>query len=280
MLLTDATRQLAAQQDTANDSLRLEAEVLLSLVLKKPRAYLYTWPEKTLNAEQQSEFQSLIDQRVSGIPLAYLTGVKEFWSHSFKVTTDTLIPRPETELIVELSLSKLEINGGPFLDLGTGCGIIAISVAKEMASKMPTLKVQAVDKSRQALDVAISNAASLNANVAFLQSDWFKQLPPQQFGVIATNPPYIAPDDPHLQRGGLPHEPLAALRSCENGFADITAIISGAQPFLCDDGWLLIEHGNRQGAQSRELMQSHHFRQVETIKDLSQNDRVTLGQKA
>jgi len=270
-LLKKATRQLELHSDSA----RLDAEVLLCRVLNKPREYLYTWPEAETTAEQQSNYQSFIARRTEGIPLAYLTGVKEFWSHTFNVTPDTLVPRPETELIVELSLVKLKDNGTSYLDLGTGSGAIAISVAKEL----PGLKVLATDISTQALAVAQFNATQLSANVEFLQSDWLEQVPDQAFSVIAANPPYIAADDPHLKTGGLPFEPISALRSCENGFADITAIINSASDYLTEGGWLLIEHGSTQGKQTRDLMQDNYFGQVETKLDLFQKDRVTLGQK-
>lgn len=271
-LLQLATDLLSAHTDSA----RLDAEILLCKVLKKPREYLYTWPEKETSLQQQTDYQSLIERRIAGVPLAYLTGEKEFWSHTFKVTPDTLIPRPDTELIVELSIAKLKVTGGPFLDLGTGSGAIAISVAKEL----PDIEVVASDNSDAALAVANANASRLNANVNFLQSNWFENIPAQLFSVIATNPPYIADNDPHLQRGGLQYEPLHALRSCENGFADITAIINKAPDYMSVGSWLLIEHGNTQGKRTAELMQNRQITQVETLKDLAQNDRVTLGQKA
>jgi len=270
-LLHKATRQLESHTDSA----RLDAELLLCTVLVKPREYLYSWSEKATTYQQQTEYQSLIEKRIAGVPLAYLTGEKEFWSHTFKVTPDTLIPRPDTELIVEQSLAKLKVSGGPFLDLGTGSGAIAISVAKEI----PGIEVFACDNSNAALAVAAANARRLNANINFLQSDWFNNIPMQKFPVIASNPPYVAADDPHLLRDGLQHEPIRALRSCENGFADITAIINSAPDYLSAGGWLLIEHGNTQGRQTIELMRNRHFKQVETLKDLAQNDRVTLGQK-
>ena len=244
-------------------------------VLDKPRAHLYTWPESTPTELQQSTYKALIERRTQGEPLAYLTGVKEFWSHTFFVTPDTLIPRPETELLVELSISKLRQHPGPFLDLGTGSGVIAICVAKEL----PETNVMAVDNSNAALEVALSNARQLRAGVSFRQSNWFEQLSDSQFAVIAANPPYIADNDPHLERDGLPHEPINALRSCDNGMADITAIITQASAHLRHSGWLLIEHGHDQGLPIRTLMEES-FNCVETIKDLAHNDRVTLGQIA
>ena len=286
-LLSAATTQLVSNlQAPQSESAKLDAELLLCHCLRKTRTYLYTWPEQTLTDEQHTLFTSLIERRANGEPLAYLTGVREFWSLSFKVTPDTLIPRPETELIVEHSLIKLdqtaggsrgtESSTGPFLDLGTGCGAIAISVASER----PDTDVYAIDKSLTALEVAKENANTLGAKVNFGQSHWFDQVEPIKFSVIAANPPYIAEDDPHLKQGGLVYEPADALRSCENGFADITVIISQSSEFLMSNGWLLLEHGHTQGEGTRELMTQHHFSQIETLKDLAGNDRVTLGCKA
>ena len=270
----------------SSDSARLDTELLLCHSLNQPREFLYSYPEQLLTKQQNLLYQSLLERRVRGEPLAYLTGVREFWSLSFNVTTDTLIPRPETELIVEHSLIKLDQTGsvltgtgspsGPFLDLGTGCGAIAISVASER----PDTDVYAIDNSCAALSVAKGNANKLDVIVNFRQSHWFDQLEPINFAVIAANPPYIADDDPHLERGGLVYEPLDALRSCENGFADITAIISQSSDFLMSGGWLLLEHGHTQGEGTRELMSQHHFSQVETLKDIVGNPRVTLGCKA
>ncbi len=271
-LLQQSTTHLAQNTESA----RLDAELLLCHCIGKPRTYLYTWPEKTLTNSQHSVFQKLLERRLQGEPLAYLTGSKEFWSLEFNVTPDTLIPRPETELMVELCLSKLHRTEGPFLDLGTGTGAIAISVATEL----PSLDVYAIEYSHAALEVAKGNAHKLGVTINFLQSDWFEQLQTQLFSVIAANPPYIAADDQHLTKGGLPYEPLQALRSCDDGFADITAIINESPTYLQNKGWLLIEHGYRQGQRTRELMLNKHFSEVQTIKDLAHNDRVTLGQKA
>ncbi len=271
-LLQQSTTQLTPQCESA----RLDAELLLCHCIGKARTYLYTWPEKTLTDGQHTLFKALLERRLHGEPLAYLTGCKEFWSLEFTVTPDTLIPRPETELMVELCLSKLHCTEGPFLDLGTGTGAIAISVATEL----PSQEVFAIEYSQAALKVAQGNAKKLGAKINFLQSDWFEQLEEQAFSVIAANPPYIAADDLHLTRGGLPFEPIQALRSSDDGFADITAIINASPPYLQNQGWLLIEHGHTQGQRTRELMLNKHFKEVQTIKDLAHNDRVTLGQKA
>ena len=275
-LLVTATKQLQSTlQSPHADNAKLDVELLLCHCLQKARTYLYAWPEHTLTDKQHTLFQSLLERRANGEPLAYLTGAREFWSLSFEVTPDTLIPRPDTEILVELCLSKLTNAKGPFLDLGTGSGVIAICVAIER----PELTVTATDNSHAALKVATANATRLNARVSFKESNWFENITPDTFSVIASNPPYIAEDDPHLTTGGLPFEPIRALRSCDNGLGDITAIIKDAPVHLHTGGWLLLEHGHAQGQHTRNLMLERGFRQVTTEQDLSGNDRVTLGQK-
>ena len=275
-LLSAARKQLDSHLSAPHtESAKLDAELLLCHCLQKSRTWLYTWPEQTLTDSQQSLFQSLIERRANGEPLAYLTGVREFWSQSFEVTSDTLIPRPDTETLVEHCLKKLKGSNGPFLDLGTGSGVIAICIAIER----PDIEVYATDSSDAALKIATANASRLNAKINFNQSDWFEDIATTAFSVIASNPPYIAADDPHLQSGGLSYEPISALRSCDNGFGDITAIINEAPAYLRTGGWLLLEHGHSQGRQTRDTMLERGFRQVTTEQDLSGNDRVTFGQK-
>lgn len=270
-LLVSATQRLQPHSNSA----RLDAELLLCQCLQKPRAFLYTWPELSLTEHQHNVFKTLLDRAASGEPLAHITGKREFWSKSFEVTADTLIPRPDTEILVEQSLLKLKNTSGPFLDLGTGSGVIAICVAAER----PDIKVCATDINDSALKIAAANAARHNADVDFIESDWFDNVTTTDFSVIASNPPYIAPDDPHLADGSLQHEPITALRSCDDGFSDITAIIQATPEHLKSGGWLLLEHGNTQGQRTRSLMLKRGFSLVTTEKDLSGNDRVTLGQK-
>ena len=271
-LLSAASTQLTQHSSSA----RLDAELLLCHCLQKPRTFLYTWPEHTLDAAQLEHFNELIERRKNGEPIAYLTGEREFWSQSFEVTPDTLIPRSDTETLVEQSLAKLGDTEGPFLDLGTGSGIIAICVALER----PDVGVTATDISDAALEVARTNATKLNAKVNFIHSNWFESLNKKSFAVIASNPPYIAEGDPHLQLSGLPFEPISALQSCDNGFADITAIITDAPAYIKSGGWLLLEHGHSQAAGTRNIMLEQGFITIDTIQDLSGNDRVTLGQLA
>jgi len=275
-LLSTATKQLASTLAPPHtENAKLDAELLLCHCLKKPRTYLYTWPENTLTDQQHALFNSLIERRSNGEPVAYITGVREFWSQSFEVTPDTLIPRSDTETLVELCLSKLDNTSSSFLDLGTGSGAIAICVAIER----PDINIFATDNSAAALKIAAANASRLNVQVNFALSSWFNDITANTFSVIAANPPYIAADDPHLTSGSLSHEPISALRSCDNGFSDITAIIKDAPAYLHAGGWLLLEHGHSQGRRTRDTMLERGFRQVTTEQDLSGNDRVTFGQK-
>ncbi len=273
-LLATSTRKLSScPGHTLSNNSRLDAELLLCHCLEKDRSYLYTWPEKTVSKQALEQFNTLVERRCTGEPFAYLTGEKEFWSKTFNVSPATLIPRPETEILLEQSLGKLADTAGPFLDLGTGSGIVAICTAL----KRRDIEVHATDISSAALEVARSNAARHTVEIMFSESHWFDNLAVQQYAVIASNPPYIAESDPHLQRNGLPFEPATALRSCDNGFADITAIIEQASDYLATGGWLLLEHGHLQGSQTRRLMLEREFTQIETVKDYSGNDRVTLG---
>ena len=220
-------------------------------------------------------FGALVEARVAGEPVAYLIGRRGFWTLELEVNGDTLIPRPETELLVELALSRLPA-GMPVrvADLGTGSGAIALAIAKER----PQAKVVATDASQGALDVAGRNA-SLNgvANVEFRHGSWFAPLVGERFELIASNPPYIADGDPHLQQGDLRFEPAAALSSGRDGLDDIREIVSGAGEHLVAGGWLLLEHGLEQGALIRVLLETAGFVDVTTELDLESRDRVTLG---
>ncbi|OED36391.1 protein-(glutamine-N5) methyltransferase, release factor-specific [Chromatiales bacterium (ex Bugula neritina AB1)] len=270
-LLRSAAHRLESLSETA----RLDAELLLAECLQRNRAYLYTWPEKIPDPATQNKFDDLIDQRAEGIPVAYLTGTREFWSLPFRVNPETLIPRPETERLVELALDILHQQEGPVLDLGTGSGAIAIS----LGSEFDALVVDAVDQSAAALDIARFNAHTNKVNVHFIQSDWFEQVPRRDYRLIVANPPYIAGDDPHLNRGGLQYEPRGALVSPKNGTHDITCIVSGAAEFMQNSGWLLIEHGATQGTVTQQLMRDAGFQNVRTEQDIEARDRVTLGQR-
>jgi len=270
-LLVTGSATLKPHSDTA----RLDTELLLAHSLDTNRTHLYTWPEKIPDEAQQTCFLSLLQQRVSGVPVAYLTGVREFWSMPFRVTHDTLVPRPETELIVELAVELLHRQPGPVLDLGTGSGVIAISIASEH----PQCDIDAVDLYEGALDVARSNALANEVDVRFFKSSWYDAIDRDDYRLIVTNPPYIAEDDPHLQSGGLQYEPISALRAGDEGMADIAVIVAGCSAHLMNNGWLLVEHGASQGSATRQLMRNAGLVQVRTGKDLESRDRVTLGCK-
>jgi release factor glutamine methyltransferase len=271
-LLTSVSKQLTAVSDTA----MLDAEVLLCHCLHKPRSFLRAWPEQVLTDEQLQRYQALIEQRLQGMPVAYLTGSREFWSREFKVTSDVLIPRPDTELLIELALQHLPKNAPcSVLDLGTGSGIIAITLAAER----PLANVMATDLSLGALVVARENAERLQvSNVQFLQSDWFSQVTQREFDLIVSNPPYIAKDDPHLQQGDVRFEPDTALIAEDAGLRDIQNIADVARQYLCNGGYLLVEHGYDQQQAVQAIFKRLNYQNIATHTDLSQNPRATLGQ--
>ncbi len=279
--MTTETISALLQRATAaiegvSDSARLDAELLLADCLKVDRSHFYAWPDKAVEPVVAERFAQAIDRRVQGEPLAYITGYREFWSLRFKVTTDTLIPRPETELLVELAIELLDKNPAPtgkLLDLGTGSGAIAISIALER----PNTLVHATDNSTAALDIAKDNATRLGARVTFHQSDWLQDIPVARYQLIVSNPPYIDPDDPHLF--DLRYEPQQALIAGSQGLADIAAISHQALAFLDDAGWLLLEHGADQGDAVRVQLQRAGYKNVNTLTDLEGRDRVTRGQK-
>lgn len=268
-LLQQATESLY----NITDSPKLDAEVLLAHSLGRNRTYLFTWPDRIPTQEQVSRFQILIDKRRQLVPVAHLTEEREFWSLNFKVSANTLIPRPETELLVELAVQRLQVAPGPVLDLGTGSGIIAISIAHEV----PTIRVDAVDECQAALNVATHNAARHDVDVNFMVSDWFSNVRHRDYRMIVSNPPYLDMQDEHLNKDGLWHEPRAALVADNHGMADIQTIISKAAQHTSGHAELLIEHGYTQGPQVRALMQQQGFQQVTTHRDIESRERVTLA---
>lgn len=269
-LLDSAIQQLANHSESA----RADAEILLAHCLQKNRAWLFTWPEYEPDTATLTHFQNLLQKRLAGTPIAHLTGQREFWTLNLKVTPDTLIPRPETELLVETALKKLH-GKRTLLDLGTGSGAIALAIASER----PDLQVIACDSSPAALAVAKENACQHDIhNVQFILSDWFNSLPQQHFDVIASNPPYIETTDPHLKRGDVRFEPLSALISGEDGLKDIRHIARNATQWLEKDGWLLLEHGYNQGSAVMQVLQGTNFSKVCCLPDMAGNDRVTYGQ--
>jgi release factor glutamine methyltransferase len=269
-LLAEAVLKL----QVASESARADAEILLAHCLQKSRTYLFTWPEKEVDGATATAFQHLLVERLRGVPIAHLTGYREFWTLNLKVTADTLIPRPETELLVETALLLLPAPS-TILDLGTGTGAIALAIASER----PDAHLIACDFSPAALAVAQENAHAHHIrNVQFVQSDWFSALPAQHFSLIVSNPPYIETDDPHLRQGDVRFEPLSALASGMDGLDDIRHIVQTAPQWLEAGGWLLLEHGYNQGAAVTALLRNAGFQKMRCLPDLAGNDRVSVGQ--
>jgi release factor glutamine methyltransferase len=252
----------------------LETRILVAHALQLSRVQLITQSERKLTAEEASRVASLFSRRLSGEPIAYITGEREFYGLMLYTTPDVLIPRPETELLVELALERLP-SGGRALDMGTGSGAIAIS----LAHTRPDSAVTALDASEAALDVATRNAARNGVKVTFLQSDWYSALPGQQFDVIASNPPYIVEADPHLSQGDLRFEPIDALTDHADGLSALRTIVAGASQYLSPGGWLLMEHGYDQSAAVRALLSSHGFHEVQSWTDLAGIERVSGARK-
>lgn len=271
-LLAEAAQMLSI----ASESPALDAEVLLCLVLGKPRVFLRTWPDKWISTSERDSFYNLIKQRQQGMPIAYLTGSKEFWSRDFLVNPDVLIPRPDTELLIELSLERLPMDKpSRILDLGTGSGILAVTLAAEL----PSARIIALDTSLAALKIAQRNA-DLYAieSIQFRQSYWFSNiLPDERFDLIVSNPPYIAEDDAHLSLGDLRFEPKNALCAAEQGLGDIRKIIEDAKGYLITGGYLFIEHGYDQQQPVQKLFNANHYHEVMTYQDLAGQPRVTGG---
>jgi len=254
---------------------RFEAEALLLHALGRERAWLFAHGADPAPAAVQETFAALLQRRVAGEPLAYILGRRGFWTLDLKVTPATLIPRAETERLVELALERLPPDRPlDVADLGTGSGAIALAIASER----PQARVLATDASAQALEVARANAqAHALTNVEFAQGSWFAPLGGRRFALIASNPPYIGSQDAHLQQGDLRFEPATALASGADGLDDIRVLVAGAPARLLPGGWLLLEHGWDQGGAVHALMRQHGLAEVQTAQDLEERDRVTLG---
>lgn len=269
--LVNATNQIADNSDSA----KLDSQVLLLHVLQKPRSYLFTWPEKLLTNEQVTQFNKYCERRESGEPVAHITGLREFWSLPLEVNPTTLIPRPDTETLVEQALSLTLPKNAKVLDLGTGTGAIALA----LASEMPNWQVTGIDRVADAVELANKNKQRLGFNnVTFIQSDWMSAVPEQRFDIIVSNPPYIEPDDIHLQQGDVRFEPLSALVAKEDGMADIKHIICQSRGYLQKNGYLLLEHGFQQSIKVRRFFAEMAYENILTVKDLGNNDRITFAQ--
>ncbi|BDU15689.1 peptide chain release factor N(5)-glutamine methyltransferase [Lysobacter auxotrophicus] len=267
----------AAARRLPGDEARAEADRLLAHALGVGPTWLYTHRDDVPAPDQVAAFQGLVDRRVAGEPVAYLLGRRGFWRFDLAVTPATLIPRPETERLVELALERLPENTpSRVADLGTGTGAIALAIAYER----PLAHVVATDASAPALLVARGNAQALGlTRVEFREGDWLVPLAGERFDLIASNPPYIADDDAHLSQGDLRFEPASALASGADGLDDIRRIAADAPAHLNDGGWLLVEHGWDQGPVVRAIFERAGFEQVETAQDWEQRDRVTLGRR-
>ena len=283
-LLTCHSKTLAKILKLDSGSARIDVQCLLQTVLQANRAYLLSHPEQHLSDEQYEQYRSLLGRRLRGEPVAYLLATREFYGLPFKVSPATLIPRPETELLVELALQRIPSAPSPtkkegqfrILDLGTGSGALALSIAHVR----PNIEVTAVDSSPSALKVARENAQRLDINnVQFITSDWFAALQDKRFDLIVANPPYIAINDVHLSQGDVRFEPRSALVSGADGLDDIRHICTHANAHLKPDGWLLLEHGYNQAKQVRTLLRQAGSTCVFSERDLSGIERVSGGKQ-
>ncbi|MCW2473900.1 peptide chain release factor N(5)-glutamine methyltransferase [Candidatus Symbiopectobacterium sp. NZEC151] len=266
----------AAQRLTHSESPKRDAEILLEHVTGKGRTFLLAFGETLLDEAQLERLSALLARRINGEPVAYLTGEREFWSLPLAVSPATLIPRPDTECLVEQALQCMAPLSAPtVLDLGTGTGAIALA----LASERPDCQVTGVDVQPDAVALAQRNSAALHlSNVHFLHGSWFEPVATTRFSLIVSNPPYIDAEDIHLREGDVRFEPLSALVAAEGGLADLRWIIQQAPQYLKNNGWLLLEHGWQQGEPVRQLLLQRGFHQVATCRDYGGNERVTLGQ--
>ncbi len=275
MNLQQTLQQASQKLSDSSTSATLDAQLLLSHILHCNSAHLLAWPEKKLHEEQLSKYQQLIAQRQQGHPVAHLTGCREFWSLNFSVNNSTLIPRPESETLVEYILHKFSHRENiKLIDMGTGTGAIAISIATEK----PGWKVFASEFSTDALQLATNNSHKHQTkNITFIHSNWFSNIEQKDFDIIVSNPPYIANHDPHLLTGDVRYEPASALRAGVIGMDDIEHICLYAKNYLAKNGYLVIEHGYDQKQQVADCFAKNSFTQIEQRKDLSGHDRMTAG---
>ena len=278
MTTVSAVLQRSAELQPASDSALLDTELLLCHCLNVDRTWLKTWPDHQLQDAQIAEFDQLFSRRLRGEPVAFIVGSQGFWTLNLCVSPHTLIPRPETELIVEQALQLALPAASQVLDLGTGTGAIALALATER----PDWQIIGVDVQSQAVELAEHNRRLHQLhNVSILQSDWFSALasaqPSTKFDLIVSNPPYIEAEDSHLLAGDVRFEPASALVAGVDGLDDLRLIIGQSSGFLQQAGWLLVEHGYNQGALVRDLFVAAGFQSVNTYADYNQLDRITLG---
>lgn len=254
---------------------RLDVELLLAAALGKPRSFLHTWPERIVSSEAALKFASYLQRRQTGEPVAYILGQQGFWKLDLEVAPHTLIPRPETEMLVEAALELVPAFApAKVLDLGTGTGAIGLA----LASERPAWHVTAVDRVLEAVALAERNRQRLQLNNAqVMSSHWFDSLQGKRFDLIISNPPYIAAEDPHLVTGDVRFEPNSALVAGADGLDDLRLIIDQAPAHMKPEGWLLLEHGYDQGAAVRDLLSSHGFDKIQTRRDLGDHERITFG---
>lgn len=268
--------QYAVAQLSASESPKLDAELLLSAALEKPRSHIIAWPEKHLDEPERDRFRELLQRRIDGEPMAHILGRREFWSLPLRVTVDTLIPRPDTETLVETALELLPASAPlRVLDLGTGSGAIALAIRHER----PMCRVIATDASAAALAVARDNARNLDLDVEWRHGSWWGTINHDEyFELIVSNPPYIPATDPHLENGDVRFEPRSALISGEDGLDDIRLIVRGAGNHLVAGGWLLLEHGYDQADAVAGILAEAGFTPLRQWRDAGGNDRVSGGQ--
>jgi len=267
--------QWARNQLVTASTLRPDIESLLCHVLQCPVSRLISYPEQPLTAIQQQQFVSLIEQRRQGVPVAHLTGSRGFWSLDIGVNQHTLIPRPDTELLVSLALEKIQ-SGMRVADLGTGSGAIALAIKAERDD----IWMLASDYSEPALQQAKHNAVKNHLNVHFLRGQWLEAMQPASLNLIVSNPPYIRSDDPHLTSGDLRFEPLTALASGADGLQDIRQLVHQAAIILKPQGWLMVEHGYDQSQAVQTLFQQAGFTGIQAFQDYGQQDRVVIGKRS
>ncbi|MCT7940968.1 peptide chain release factor N(5)-glutamine methyltransferase [Shewanella holmiensis] len=272
--IVEAQQWAFSQLASTSESAHVDAEALLVHCLNKSRSFLYTWPEKTLTVEQFKNFQQMIKKRQQGMPVAHIIGEREFWSLPFIVNESTLIPRPDTEILVETALNLDVRFNARVLDLGTGTGAIALSLAHEN----PKWRITAIDKVPEAVALAKANRANLNLEqVEILQSDWFSAVKDRDFDLIVSNPPYIDEQDEHLHMGDVRFEPQSALTAADEGYADLYHIADKAREHLLTGGFLLLEHGYQQAIKVRQKLIDLGYKEVATVRDFGSNDRCTIG---